>query len=63
MSEHKVGDLLLGFDYRSRPQLGYICEILDGQHVIDWIEVGRATASEVEIEMFKNNLRNHVDKP
>jgi hypothetical protein len=63
MSEHKVGDLLLGFDFRRKPQLGYICEIVDGQYVIDWIEVGRATSCEVDIKKFKNNLRSLIDTP
>jgi len=59
-SEHKIGDLLLGFDYRKRPQLGYISEIVEGQYVIDWIEIGHAVSNEVDIEMFKDNLRRHI---
>ncbi len=64
MSEHKVGDLLLGFDFQKQPQLGYISEIVDeGYYIIDWIEVGHAASSEVDIEIFKNNLRRYIDTP
>jgi len=65
MDNHKVGDLLLGFNANYQPILGQITKIdLGGynRYIVDWSNGNRTFPWETDINMFKKNLEVYLAK-